>query len=222
MDPSALGARPDALGAAAGRPMRGMLGGQNPQQPRMGLAGMRAPATSSKPLTAPGAPLVKPIKAPLGGTLAPKLVQPIQPKVVRKPLQPAPLVQPNVTPEVEDIPLPSSETSDISSTEAIPESTAELEAAVEEEVETAALRPITAVLSPASTPETVKTSTLKPLPPQLIPKKARGAPPNIARSKSSTSDGKDSSATLTPVRRMTPLKINKAEADSEEEENEDA
>ena len=178
------------------------------------------------------------------------MVQPIQPKVVRKPLQPAPLVQPNVTPEVEDIPLPSSETSDASSTEAIPESTAELEAAVaeeiapigeedqpsietsieedvasdgaDEEVEIATLRPITAVLSPASEPESVKTSTLKPLPPQLIPKKARGAPPNIARSKSSTNVGKDSSATLTPVRRMTPLKINKAEAESEEEENEDA
>jgi hypothetical protein len=182
--------------------------------------------------------------------LAPKLVQPIQPKVVRKPLQPATLVQPNVTPEIEDIPLPSSETSDPSSTEVIPESTAELEAAVaeeiapigdedqpsietnieedvasekvDEEVEIATLRPITTVLSPASTPETVKTSTLKPLPPQLMPKKARGAPPNIARAKSSSKDGKDSSATLTPVRRMTPLKINKAEANSEEEENEDA
>ena len=261
MDPTALGARPDALGAAAGRPMRGMLGGQAPAQPRMGLAGMRAPATSSKPLAMPGSPLVKPIKAPLGAASAPKLVQPIQPKVVRTPLQPAnQLVQPNVTPEVQAIPLPTSETSDASVAE-IPASTAELEQAVEEEmapiesevepvveameapaeagveavesevediaveaveVESAMLRPITTVLSPVSTPEPVKTTTLKPVPPQLVPKKARGAPPTIARGKSPTPKDKPSTATITPVRRLTPLKINPAKKVSSEEEDEDA
>jgi hypothetical protein len=260
MDPSALGARPDALGAAAGRPMRGMLGGQAPAQPRMGLAGMRAPATSSKPLAMPGAPLVKPIKAPLGASSAPKLVQPIQPKVVRTPLQPAnQLVQPNVTPEVQAIPLPTSETSDASVAE-VPASTVELEQAVAEEiapiesevqpvveaievpteavveaieseveevaeaaeVESAMLRPITTVLSPASAPEPVKTTTLKPVPPQLVPKKARGAPPNIARGKAPTTEDKPSTATLTPVRRLTPLKINPAKKVNSEEEEEDA
>jgi hypothetical protein len=208
----------------------------------------------------PGAPLVKPIKAPLGGSSAPKLVQPIQPKVVRTPLQPAnQLVQPNVTPEVQAIPLPTSETSDASMAE-VPASTVELEQAVAEEiapiesevqpvveaievpteavveaieseveevaeaaeVESAMLRPITTVLSPASAPEPVKTTTLKPVPPQLVPKKARGAPPNIARGKAPTTEDKPSTATLTPVRRLTPLKINPAKKVNSEEEEEDA
>jgi hypothetical protein len=224
----------------------------------MGLAGMRAPATSSKPLAMPGAPLVKPIKAPLDASSAPKLVQPIQPKVVRTPLQPAnQLVQPNVTPEVQAIPLPTSETSDASVAE-VPASTVELEQAVAEEiapiesevqpvveaievpteavveaneseveevaeaaeVESAMLRPITTVLTPASVPAPLKTTTLKPVPPQLVPKKARGAPPNITRGKAPTTEGKPSTATLTPVRRLTPLKINPAKkVNSEEEED---
>tara|TARA_B100000767_G_scaffold93076_1_gene89487 strand:- start:2591 stop:3871 length:1281 start_codon:yes stop_codon:yes gene_type:complete len=134
MDPSALGARPNALGASAGRAMRGTMGAQAPQQPRMGLAGMRAPSTSSKPMTMPGAPLVKPIKSPLGAT-APQLAQPVQPKVVRTPLQPAnTLVQPNVMPQLEDVPLPAGEAIGAPVTTELPESTAELEAAVAQEI----------------------------------------------------------------------------------------
>ena len=90
------------------------------------------------------------------------------------------------------------------------------------EVESAMLRPITAVLSPASTPEPVKTTTLKPVPPQLVPKKVRGAPPTIARGKSPTTKDKPSTATITPVRRLTPLKINPTKKVSSEEEDEDA
>jgi hypothetical protein len=244
MDPSALGARPDALGAAAGRPMRGMLGGQAPQQPRMGLAGMRAPATSSKPLTMPGAPLVKPIKAPLGAG-APSLVQPVQPKVVRKPLQPVKtLVQPTATPQLDDVPLPPSQTLEVVEEAALAAPTEELEAAVAEEVEsiepavepvaieetnvvdqapveTATMRPITAVLSPVDAVKPVATTTLKPVLPQLTPKKARGAPPNISRG-ATAEEGKTSTATLTPVRRLTPLNVKSVSKDEDEEEKDEA
>jgi hypothetical protein len=248
IDPSALGARPNALGASAGRAMRGTMGAQAPQQPRMGLAGMRAPSSSSKPMTMPGAPLVKPIKSPLGAT-APQLAQPVQPKVVRTPLQPAnTLVQPNVMPQLEDVPLPAGEAIGAPVTTELPESTAELEAAVAQEIapvqteaadpveqiteasseeleqeveqESAVMRPITTVLSPVEQAEPVKTTTLKAVPPQLTPKKARGTPPSIASpaSKSTSSQAeKDSTTTLTPVRRMTPLKIHQPDAEDEEE-----
>ena len=50
-DASALGARPDSLGAAAGRTLRGpMAQAAQAQQPRMGLAGMRAPTSSARAL----------------------------------------------------------------------------------------------------------------------------------------------------------------------------
>jgi hypothetical protein len=221
----------------------------------MGLAGMRAPSTSSKPLTMPGAPLVKPIKSPLGGSAAPSLVQPIQPKVVRTPLQPAnTLVQPNVTPELEDVPLPASETSDASLATPIPESVVELETAVSEEIapiedqleptiepveapvvevaetveetqdlvesESAVMRPITAVLSPAAEAAPVKTTTLTPVGPQLMPKKARGAPPNISRGAPAPAED-ESTAVLTPLRRMTPLKVTKLEKEATDEEVEE-
>lgn len=216
--------------------MRGMLAGQAPQPSRMGLAGMRAPS-SSKPLTMPGTPLVKPIKSPLGPNSAPTLVQPIQPKVVRTPMQPAgQLVQPNVTPEIDDVPLPASEVETPIIEESVPESTAELEAAVAQEIdavqtivdepaaadeETAVMRPITTVLTAAGEPETVKTALLTPVPKQLVPKKSRGAPPNISREKAkaeTVDEEKASTTTLTPLRRMTPLKINKAEEDKDEDE----
>ena len=152
----------------------------------------------------PGAPLVKPIKAPLGAG-APSLVQPVQPKVVRKPLQPVKtLVQPTATPQLDDVPLPPSQTSEVVEEAPLAAPTEELEAAVAEEVEsiepavepvaieetnmvdqaiveTATMRPITAVLSPVDAVKPVATTTLKPVLPQLTPKKARGAPPNISR-----------------------------------------
>ena len=88
-NPTSLGARPDALGATGGRPLRGIMDGQlQAPQPQMGLSGMRTPMTSSKPLSPlPGSPLAKPVKAPIGGSIATNLPQPVQ-KLVRKPLQP--------------------------------------------------------------------------------------------------------------------------------------
>ena len=64
-DPSALGARPDGLGAAAGRPLRGLMGQQTTTEPRLGLGGMRSPTTSAKPLTAPTPP-VRTVRQPIG------------------------------------------------------------------------------------------------------------------------------------------------------------
>ena len=60
--------------------MRGILSNEQPQQPRMGLAGMRAPETSSKPL-APSASLVRPVKSPLATpkpTPSTELPKPVQ------------------------------------------------------------------------------------------------------------------------------------------------
>jgi hypothetical protein len=152
-------------------------------------------------------------------------------------MQPAgQLVQPNVTPEIDDVPLPASEVETPIIEESVPESTAELEAAVAQEIdavqtivdepaaadeETAVMRPITTVLTAAGEPETVKTALLTPVPKQLVPKKSRGAPPNINREKAkaeTVDEEKASTTTLTPLRRMTPLKINKAEEGKDEDE----
>ena len=200
----------------------------------------------------PGAPLVKPIKAPLGASAAPSLVQPVQPRVVRKPLQPInALVQPSSSPQLDDVPLPASEAEAVPSLEEVeapvsevPESVAEVEAAVAEEIQpleesveaapameeasdseaedTAVLRPVTTVLSPASTPAVVATTTLKPVLPQLVPKKERGAPPNIKRGKASKASEEAETATLTPVRRLTPLNVKSAKPDVEKDDDDEA
>ena len=89
-DPSAMGARPGLLGSSAGRPMRGALAQAAAQHtPSMGLAGMRAPQSAAKSLSG-STPLVKPVKAPVGGPVIPEsaLPKPIAPKMVRQPIQP--------------------------------------------------------------------------------------------------------------------------------------
>jgi hypothetical protein len=67
----------------------------------------------------------------------------------------------------------------------------------------------------------VATTTLKPVLPQLTPKKARGAPPNISRG-ATAEEGKTSTATLTPVRRLTPLNVKSVSKDEDEEEKDEA
>jgi len=86
-DPSALGARPDGLGAAAGRPLRGLMGQQTTTEPRLGLGGMRSPMTSAKPLTAP-APPVRTVRQPIGQAAGLPAA-----RTIRQPIgAPAPLV----------------------------------------------------------------------------------------------------------------------------------
>ena len=74
---------------------------------------------------------------------------------------------------------------------------------LEEDVSTT-LRPITSVLQALETPAKVKTTTLTPRPVQLIPQKARGAPPQSKRGKSP--EVVDTTL-LKPVRKLTPLKL---------------
>lgn len=98
-DPSALGARPDGLGAAAGRPLRGLMGQQTTTEPRLGLGGMRSPTTSAKPLTAPTPP-VRTVRQPIAQAagMAPA-------RAVRQPIgAPPPLV-----PQEEQAVLPEAE-----------------------------------------------------------------------------------------------------------------
>ena len=197
MDPSALGARSDALGSTGGRPMRGVLSGQQqPPQARMGLSGMRSPMTSSKPL-APmaGAPLARPVKKPLGSSgAAPNLPQPVQ-KLVRTPLQP--ISSPVAETQMEQVVEPVAEPTEEPDVEPVVEETQE------EEMSTT-LRPITSVLQSVETATDVKTTTLTPQLRQLVPKKARGAPPQSNRGEVPKSAA---STVLKPVQKLTPLKL---------------
>jgi hypothetical protein len=235
MNPSALGARPDALGSSGGRPMRGILEGQQQApQSRMGLGGMRTPMTSSKPLQPlTGVPLAKPVKAPLGGGLSQQLPQPVQ-KLVRKPL--SPVTSPLAETQMEQAPEPVSEPVPEPVTEpemdietVVEEPTVEetvTESIAEESVEgedspqmSATMRPITAVLEAHEAPEPVKTTTLTARPPQLIPKKKRGSPP---QSKAGEMPTTVSTTTLKPVQKLTPLKLTKTSADESEDIDEDS
>jgi hypothetical protein len=211
MNPSSLGARPDALGSSGGRQMRGALGNQQQApQARMGLSGMRSPMTSSKPLAPSNIPLTKPVKAPLGADSAPSLPQPIQ-KLVRAPLQP--IASPEPETQMEQVAEPIIEPI----AESVPEM--EVEPVVDEPQEedmSTTLRPITAVLQVLETPVAVKTTTLTPQLAQLIPQKERGSPP---QSKRGSKPQAVETTTLKPVRKLTPLKLKPSvQVSSENEE----
>jgi len=173
-DPSTLGARPSLLGATGGRPMRGILGStaaQEAPQPRIGLAGMRAPTSSAKPLT-PTTPLIRPVKSPIGE------VKPATASILPRPIKK--LGTPEVLPATEEV-IP--ETSIEEVIEPVAEEVAEQEELVEEltdgEVveQTATLRPITKTMIPQQQPKT-KLAKLTPVKHMLEPaKKTRGAPP---------------------------------------------
>tara|TARA_B100001769_G_C22050143_1_gene564524 strand:- start:634 stop:1323 length:690 start_codon:yes stop_codon:yes gene_type:complete len=168
-DPSVLGARPSLLGSSGGRPMRGILAGSSENQPRMGLSGMRAPETSSKPL-APTSPLVRPIKSPV---ISPEpkpsveLPKPVQ-KMGTAELKP---VVSTLQPQQSGIELEGEE----------PVST----------VSTTTLKPITTSLTPQVQPKT-GVSTLTPVKHMLQPvKKTRGAPPPSSMGKSKEKSEED-------------------------------
>ena len=96
-DASTLGARPDALGAAAGRQPRTALAQAAEAQPaRMGLAGMRAPTSTVRTL-APSAPvpIVKPVKQVRTPVVAPVQAPVTVPEPVAETpgLEPAPLLE---------------------------------------------------------------------------------------------------------------------------------
>jgi hypothetical protein len=183
-------------------------------QPQMGLGGMRTPMTSSKPLSPlPGSSLAKPVKAPIGGSIASNLPQPVQ-KLVRKPLQPT--SSPEAETQMEQVPEPVTVAEPVSepmleetvSEEIVPEET-------DSEQRTSTLTPITAVLETLEIPEPVKTALITPKPAQLVPKKTRGPPP---QSKPGQVPSANKTSTLTPVQKMPALKLTSTSSSDDEEE----
>jgi len=137
-DPSALGARPDGLGAAAGRPLRGLMGQQTTTEPRLGLGGMRSPMTSAKPLTAPSPP-VRTVRQPIGQAAGLPAA-----RTVRQPIgAPAPLVpqeeqavQPDAEATLEDpvLPEPVQDHEEVALDE-VQESAEDIPSSIEEEMD---------------------------------------------------------------------------------------
>ncbi|MFL2962441.1 MAG: hypothetical protein ACJZ2K_05630, partial [Candidatus Poseidoniaceae archaeon] len=257
LDPSALGARPNALGASAGRPMRGAMAQAAAQHtPSMGLAGMRAPRSTAKSLSG-AQPIARPVKAPIGGTNLPpqgaNLPQPIMPKIVRKPViqpvvQSPDVIAPNVEPiaeklvrapiitppsiaiepsttvipvdeqlEIEDI-KPETVIEEIATEPVSEEVTTEIEsmddaldealdAAMEDEMnqiqETVMLTPIKTL----KVAEVNKTAVLKPVTVKVLtPVKRRGPPPSSKPGVKPEADGnKETTASLKPVTKLTPV-----------------
>jgi hypothetical protein len=135
-DPSTLGAKTSALGATAGRPLRGVLGGLNQEtKAGIGLSGMRAPKSSAKPLI-PTSPLVRPIKSPLASS------QPTTSAILPKPIMKlgTPAIQPVIEEELQ------------------PESVTEELGVVADNQETTTLAPITRTMVPV---EQVQSNVVK-------------------------------------------------------------
>ena len=172
-DPSTLGAKVSSLGATVGRPMRVILGGstnQEPPQANIGLAGMRAPTSSAKPLT-PNSPLIRPVKSPIGSDIQPATAA-ILPRPIKK------LGTPEVSPSTEELtPEPMSEEITEEITEEVVTSQ-EQEQIVQETQDVATLRPITRTMIPQQQSST-NVAKLTPVRHMLEPtKKSRGAPPS--------------------------------------------
>ena len=174
-DPSTLGAKTTSLGTTGGRPMRGILGSstnQDPPQANIGLAGMRAPTSSAKPLT-PGSPLIRPVKSPISSDVKPATAT-ILPRPIKK------LGTPEVSPSTEELtPEPMSEeiAEEITEEVLVPQEQDEAEI-VQETQEVATLRPITRTMIPQQQSST-NVAKLTPVKHMLEPaKKARGPPPS--------------------------------------------
>ena len=154
--------------------MRGILGGgANQEAPtaNIGLAGMRAPTSSAKPLI-PTSPLIRPVKSPIGE------VKPATAAILPRPIMK--LGKPEVVPSTEElVPEPIAEES---IEPAVEEVMTETESIEEEEIiqtqEVGTLRPITKTMIPQQQPR--KTiAKLTPVKHMLEPeKKSRGAPPS--------------------------------------------
>ncbi len=151
--------------------MRGILAGSNVEAPRMGLSGMRAPETSSKPL-APTSPLVRPVKSPIVSTEVKPSVQ------LPKPVQKMGTAQ--LKPVISTLQPQKSETEEDTDESA-------------STVETSTLRPITTTLTPLEQPKT-NVSTLTPVKHMLQPvKKTRGSPPpsSLGKGKNKSDEDED-------------------------------
>ena len=219
MDPTALGARPDGLGAAAGRPLRGMMGQQTQEEPRLGLGNMRAPMTSARPL-AGQVPPVRTVRQPIA-----------QPEPVRNVRKPIAAAEPEFVPQEEaamdDVGETMLEETTAHTQEEIVEETvlteveeettvaedAEEEETMVEEIDTptstmqrptALLKPIRGTLRPLEEEEEVRTASLTPVGHMLMPEKKRGPPPSSSMGQQ-TATLRPVRGTLTPVSK-TPVK----------------
>ena len=220
MDPSALGARPDGLGAAAGRPLRGLMGQQTQEEPRLGLGNMRAPMTSARPL-AGQVPPVRTVRQPIA-----------QPEPVRNIRQPIASREPAFVPEeeaaMEDAGEAMLEEASVPvEGEVEPETAMDVTEDVVDVVEdtaeetttvqrpTALLKPIRGTLRPLEEEEAVRTASLTPVGHMLVPEKKRGPPPSSSIGKPTTSTLRPVRGTLTPVSKS-PVKRLEPEDDSDE------
>ena len=150
--------------------MRGILGSatsQEPPQSTIGLAGMRAPTSSAKPLI-PTSPLIRPVKSPIGE------VKPATASILPRPIKKlgTPEVQPvteELAPEAEIV---DSTTEEISDTEELVQ-----ESTKDDTSELGTLRPISKTMIPQQQPRTT-IAKLTPVKHMLEPEqKSRGAPP---------------------------------------------
>jgi hypothetical protein len=275
MDPFALGARQGAQ--SGGRALGGTLGAAAQQhQPRMGLAGMRSPTTSAKPLSS-ALSMARPVKSPLvnqqtSAAAASALPEPIHQRVVRSPIIP---IQPQVQPvtQIEQSPTIVQSTSiPVEPIEQVEEIVAEQEIAeidiedeiaeidiedeitevileelvteLEDEPRTALLNPITTKLSIAN-PQQQKAVSLTPVrqlqpvnktespaamsgPPVSAIKKpaAMSGPPVSSVKKPAAMSGppvkmnvETAMATLIPIKKRTPLKIERKKMQPSKEED---
>ncbi|DAC50600.1 MAG TPA: hypothetical protein D7H92_00160, partial [Candidatus Poseidoniales archaeon] len=209
MDPTALGARPDGLGAAAGRPLRGMMGQQTQEEPRLGLGNMRAPMTSARPL-AGQVPPVRTVRQPIA-----------QPEPVRNVRKPIAAAEPEFVPQEEaamdDVGETMLEETTAPTQEEIVEETVLTEVedgeTMVEEIDsststmqrpTALLKPIRGTLRPLEEEEEVRTASLTPVGHMLMPEKKRGPPPSSTVGQQ-TATLRPVRGTLTPVSK-TPVK----------------
>ncbi|MCS5526059.1 MAG: ProQ/FINO family protein, partial [Candidatus Poseidoniaceae archaeon] len=217
MDPTALGARPDALGATGGRQLRGALAQAAAQhKPSIGLGGMRAPTSTAKTLSGT-VPIPKPIKAPLGGGLNKPasagvvLPQPTHHKVVRQPVLPKPIqVEPVVEPISEQItePIPEPEPT----IEEIVEESDDIEEMMDDAFEESIEEEISeekapVLMTPIKSLEIASDPSVTQLTPVdatvLTPTKRRGPPPSSARGQK---PGQPKMATLSPVKKLNPVR----------------
>ena len=235
LDPSALGARPDSLGASAGRPVRGALAQAAAQhQPSMGLAGMRAPKSAAKSLSG-NLPMPTPVKAPISGGLnspmkaGVALPQPIHQKVIRQPLAPQPVApqpvapqpvapqpvapqpiepQPQEIPKIDEVP----EMLDLvePETDSIMEDIVDelLEESVDEDLEIENTGEV--MLTPITILEVSEgpaISTLNPVETKVLePIKRRGPPPSSAPGiRPGSGNMETESAVIKPIKKLTPV-----------------
>jgi hypothetical protein len=234
MDPSALGARPDGLGAAAGRPLRGLMGQQAQEEPRLGLGNMRAPSTSAKSLAGQVTPLpnrtvrqpvsapepVRTVRQPIGAP-APAFVpqEDVAMEEVAETVEEMEATEPQATDLPDEVETEVSEAMEVvdEPVEAVAESITVEEEVVDHEPmmsqPSALLKPIRGVLRPLEEEESVRTASLTPVGHMLIPKKERGAPPSASVGKPKTAQLKPVRGTLKPVSKTPAKRLEPAEDD---------